>query len=241
MCRWVATCLLVGVVLPAQEKPAFEVASVRAHYPPDDRFSFDIAPSGRLTARNMTVWNLIREAYGRRDSQMTGGPAWIKTDGFDVVAQSAQPAPVERPRVLEMLRTLLEDRFRLRWHEDTRETAGYALRVAAGGPKLAPARPGGQSRMQRGNLAAPDMTLDSLCQIFEFDLARPVADQTRLTGSYAIELQWARQNPSAAEEPDTARPSLFTAVQEQLGLRLESAKVPVKIFAIDDAQRPSGN
>jgi len=70
------------------------------------------------------------------------------------------------------------------------------------------------------------MSLESLCQIFEFDLLKPVVDQTGLTGTYAIELQWARQNPSPAPEPDTSRPSLFTAVREQLGLRLDSAKLP---------------
>ncbi|HZL56205.1 MAG TPA: TIGR03435 family protein [Bryobacteraceae bacterium] len=232
--------LFFAALLCAQDKPAFEVASVRAHGPDDGRFSFDIKESGRLTTRNMTVWNLIREAYGQRDSQMTGGPAWIKTEGFDVAAQPGGGAPVERSRVLHMLQALLEDRFHLRWHEQIRETSGYALRLAAGGAKLGPAKEG-RPRLQMGNLSDPRMTLESLCQILEFDLGKPVADQTELHGTYAIELQWAREKLSAAEEPDTSRPSLFTAVREQLGLRLEPAKVPVKTFAIDEVERPSEN
>jgi uncharacterized protein (TIGR03435 family) len=210
---WARAFLLSLCVLSAQERPAFEVASVRAHSGGDGAFSIDIADSGRLTARNMTVWNLIRQAFGWRDLQMTGGPPWIKTDGFDVVAEAGQSAPVERSRVKNMLQVLPEDRFRLRWHEQVRETAGYALRVASGGPKLAPAKDGpGRTRM--GDLSDPHMSLDSLCQILEFDLAKPVVDQTGLSGTYAIQLQWARMNPSAAQDPDTSKPSLFTAVQE---------------------------
>jgi uncharacterized protein (TIGR03435 family) len=113
--------------------------------------------------------------------------------------------------------------------------SAYALKVDTGGSKLAPAKEG-QARMQIGNLHAPSMTLDSLCQILEFDAGRPVVDQTGLTGPYAIDLRWAR-----GTDADTTLPSLFTAVREQLGLRLESAKLPVKVFVIDDAQRPSGN
>src|SRR5213076_1925186 len=106
----------------AQEKPAFEVASIRAHSPSDGSFSFDIKESGRLTVRSMTLWNLLRIAYGWRDSQMTGGPAWIKAEEFDIVAQAGEPPPVARSRVLDMLKGLLADRFHLRWSEQVRET-----------------------------------------------------------------------------------------------------------------------
>jgi len=231
--------LLMSSAIAAQEKPAFEVASVRAHSPVEDSFSFNITASGRLTVRNMSLWNLAREAYGWRDSQITGGPGWLKTTGFDIVAQ-AQPAPVERARVLSMLQTLLEERFEFRWHPQIRETGGYALRVDAKGAKLAPPKEG-QARMQRGNLLAPSLTLESLCQILEFDLARPVVDQTGLSGPFAIELKWAREGQSAADSSDSSLPSVFTAVREQLGLRLEAAKLPVKMFVIDDAKLPTAN
>ena len=235
-----AACLLFGTIVSAQEKPAFEVASIRAHSPDDGAFSFDLKESGRLTVRNMTVWNLIRQAYRVRDSQMEGGPPWIKTAGFDIVAQPPQAVPAERARVMEMLQSLLHERFHLRWHEDVRATSGYALRVAPGGSKLAPAKDG-QSRLRKGDISAPSMTFESLCQILEFDLGKPVVDQTGLTGSYGIELRWDPVNPSTPQEPDTTRPSLFTALREQLGLRLDSAKVPVKILVIDEAQQPTEN
>lgn len=224
----------VACVLCAQERPAFEAASIHASPPGDGRFGFHLTDGGRLTVQNMTMWNLLRQTYGWRDNQIIGGPAWIRSDGFDIQAEPG--APVGRDRAIEMLKTLLEDRFHVRWHPDTREMSAYALKVDAGGSKLAPAHDG-PSRMQMGNLSAPSLTLDSLCQILEFDTSRPVVNQTGLTGPYAIELHYARDTAAA----DTSLPSVFTAVREQLGLRLESAKLPVKMFVIDDAQRPSEN
>ncbi len=224
----------IACTLSAQDKPVFEAASIHPSAVADGSFGFNIAHGGRLTVSNMTVWNLLRQTYGWRDNQIVGGPAWIRSEGFDI--QAAPAAPAGRPQAIEMLKALLEDRFHLRWHPDTREMSAYALKVDTGGSKLAPAHEG-QAVMQMGNLKAPSMTLDSLCQILEFDAGRPVVDQTGLTGPFAIELHYARNTAVA----DTMLPSVFTAVREQLGLRLESAKLPVKVFVIDDVQRPSGN
>src|SRR6185312_4327506 len=168
--RWIVWLAAV-CALWAQDRPAFEAASIHESAPGDGRFAFDLTDGGRLTAQNMTVWNLLRQTYGWRDSQMIGGPSWIKSDGFDI--QAAPSAPVERDRAIEMLKTLLADRFHIRWHADTREMSAYALRVDTGGSKLAPARDG-KASMQMGNLRAPSMTLDSLCQILEFDAKLPV-------------------------------------------------------------------
>lgn len=227
-------CLAMTFVVFGQERPAFEAASIHASAAGDGGFGFHLTDGGRLTVQNMTVWNLLRQTYGWRDNQIIGGPAWIKSEGFNI--EAAPSAPVGRDKAVEMLKTLLEDRFHVRWHPDTREMPAYALKVDTGGSKLAPAREG-QADMRMGNLKAPSMTLDSLCQILEFDAGRPVVDQTGLAGPYAIELHYARD----AAVTDTSLPSLFTAVREQLGLRLEAAKLPVKVFVIDDALRPSGN
>ena len=235
-----ASLLLCAASLSAQQTPAFEVASIKPHAANEGSFSFEIEDSGRLTVRNMTVWNLARQAYGWRDSQIAGGPSWLRTEGFDIIAQPGLIAPVPRSRVLEMLQSLLKERFQFQWHEEVRATAAYALRVAPGGPKLAPARDG-VPKMQIGNLSAARITMESLCQIFEFELAKPVVDQTGLSGSFAIELQWAREKASLGPEPDLSLPSLFTAVRERLGLRLEPEKLPVKMFVIDEVQRPTSN
>ena len=228
--------------LPAQEKPAFEVASIHANVSSEIGQSFfELNGVGRLTARNAVVWDLIRQAFGLRDSQMAGGPAWIKSDGFDIQAKASTNATgVERPRMLQMLQTLLEDRFHLRWHHEMREMTVYALRVAPGGHKLDPATEGPRS-MRTGSVSAPSLTPESLCQILEHETRRLVVDQTGLKDSYAIELQWARDIAGGTPDLDTSRPSLFTAVKEQLGLRLDPAKLPVQVFVIDEARRPDEN
>lgn len=242
--KWFAlSALVILSTLRAQEKPAFEAASIHANTSSEIGQSFfDVSGAGRLIARNMDVWDLVRLAFGMRDSQMAGGPRWIKSDGFDIQATaSAAGSSVARPRVLQMLQALLEDRFHLRWHNEMREMNVYALRVGAGGPKLAPAKEGQSVRAQMGELNIPSITMESLCQILEHETRRLVIDQTQLKDSYAISLQWAREAAMGAPEPDTSRPSLFTAVQEQLGLRLESSRLAVKVFVIDDVQRPGEN
>ena len=240
--KWFRTLALVLLsALWAQEKPTFEAASIHANKSSEAGQSFfDLNGAGRLTARNMVVWDLIRHAFGLRDTQMAGGPAWTKSEGFDIQATaSADATAVERSRALQMLQTLLEERFHLRWHDEMREMTVYALRVAPGGPKLAPTKEGQPGSVRMGNLSVPSMTLATLCQILEHETRRLVVDQTGLKDSYAIELQWTRDVAGGTPEPDTSGPSLFTAVQQQLGLRLESAKLPVRIFKIDEVQRPS--
>src|SRR5215831_18162050 len=141
----------------------------------------------------MDVWDLVRRAFGLRDSQMAGGPAWIKSEGFDIQATaSATGSKAPRPQALQMLQTLLENRFHLRWHNESREMSVYALRVATGGLKLAPAKEDLSRRMQMGDLSVPSMTMESLCQILEHETRRLVIDQTELKGFYAIQLKWAR-------------------------------------------------
>jgi uncharacterized protein (TIGR03435 family) len=244
--KWfgLSTLMLLSV-LWAQEKPAFEAASIHANISSEiGQCFFDLSGAGRLIARNMDVWDLVRLAFGLRDRQMAGGPVWIKSEGFDIQGTaSATGTAVARPRALLMLQSLLEDRFHLRWHNEMREMAVYALRVATGGPKFVPAKEGQSGRMQMGDFSVPSMTMESLCQILEHETRRLVIDQTQLKDSYAIQLQWARDaaKDTSASELDASRPSLFTAVQEQLGLRLESARLAVKVFVIDEVQRPSRN
>jgi uncharacterized protein (TIGR03435 family) len=231
---------MAGVIW-AQERPAFEVASVKANPSGEGSFSIDIAPSGRLTVRNMTLWNLIRSAYKLRDGQLAGGPPWIKTQGFDIQAKPPGEQPVAGPEVWRMAQTLLVERFQLKSHRETREQPGYELVVDSRGAKLAPAGEG-RALTKFGDLNDPKMTMESLCQIIEFDVARPVINKTGLTGPYAIKLQWASDRaPKGEASADSPLPSLFTAIRETLGLKLENARVPVEVMVIESAERPAGN
>jgi uncharacterized protein (TIGR03435 family) len=234
--------VLVAFLCFAQEKPAFEVASVKPNPGgPETGFSVKIEPSGRVTFRNMSLWNLIRNAYALRDLEMAGGPPWIKDRRFDIQAQPAPgAASIPREQVLRMLQTLLEDRFRLKWRRESREQPAYGLTVGRAGPKLLPAHEG-QERRRLGDLDVPSMSLDEVCQILEFELGRPVVNRTNLSGPFAIRLEWASERAPAVGSPDASQPSVFTAVQEQLGLRLEAIRTPVDVFVIDSVEAPSEN
>jgi len=147
-----------------QDKPVFEVASIKPNLGgPDSGFSFDIAPSGRVTARNVEIKTLLRFAYGLRDWQIPEVPQAINSRRFDV---QAQPAPgsvaIPNEQVRQMLQRLLEDRFQLKWHRESRPSRSYALTIAEHGSKLPPGEEG-RARTRMGELDAPSMTIESLC------------------------------------------------------------------------------
>ena len=137
-------CLFAIAAAGAQEKPpAFEVASENANPGGDGSFSIDVAPSGRLNIRNMNVRILIREAYHLRENQIAGGPSWVNTQGFDIQGKPPGEQPVPSQRVFQMLGTLLEERFQLKSHRETREQPGYELVADSRGASLRlPARAG---------------------------------------------------------------------------------------------------
>ncbi len=234
--RLAALLFLAGCCL-AQPAPAFEVASIKLNPDgPETSFSYDISPSGTFSTRNVTLWTLLRFARGLRDLQISGAPPWAKTQGFDIQAQPAGLIP--RDQVLLMLQTLLQDRFQLKAHNEIRQVPAYALTVASGGARLTPAS-GEEARTLRiGNINSASITVASLASMLEFDLGRPVVDRTGLTGSFTIHLEWAPEKDLAAGSP---LPSSFTAVQEQLGLKLESTRAPVETLVIDSVQMPSAN
>jgi uncharacterized protein (TIGR03435 family) len=234
-----AITLITASVCFAQEPPSFEVASIKPNREgPFGDLSQDISPNGMFTARNVPLKDLVRLAYGLRDLQISGAPAWSKTQGFDIQARpAANGATWPRAQVLRMLQGLLEDRFQLKAHRENRDVPAYALTLGRRGPTLLPPREGAQ-RGRFGDLDMPSMTLKSLCEVLEFELGRPVVDQTGLPGSFAIRLQWASER---APVPDTSRPSLFTAIQEQLGLKLDATRAPLEMFVIDGVEQPSEN
>jgi uncharacterized protein (TIGR03435 family) len=226
----------------AQTRPAFDVASIRATSDgPETGVAWDYPPNGGFRGRNYTVWSMIRAAYGLTDLQLSGGPDWITKEGFDIEAQPAQSgAEITREQTRQMMQTLLEDRFHLKLHKETRELPAFALQVAKGGAKLPPVSSGPQKTIL-GDLDMPSMSLKQLGSMLEFELGRLIVDQTGLQGNFAIKLRWATERPQTAGASDPTLPSLFTALQEQLGLKLESLRGPVEVLVIDKVERPSEN
>jgi uncharacterized protein (TIGR03435 family) len=244
-------CMVPGIY--CQESPAtFEVASVKPN--PDLGGLFRYLPNGGIHFIGVRFKSLVSIAYGVRPFQVIGGPGWIDTDGYEIDARppidSANPADPatlsrEQRKVGERLRGLLADRFRLTVHRETREQPVYALVVAKGGSKLREPADKSQNfiRGGHGTIVGQSVGLRLLVLNLSNQLDRQVIDKTGLTGSYDFELKWTPDTgPDGSPPPsDTDAPSLFTALSDQLGLRLESTKGPVEVWVIDGVQRPSLN
>jgi uncharacterized protein (TIGR03435 family) len=249
----------------------FEVASIKPSAPDARGTSITLKPPNGMEATNAPLRMLITFAYNIRDFQLSGGPGWTGTERFDILAKAERSPNSESvpddPRKMtdaqrakkqeemrERVRALLAERFQLTIHHETREAPVYALVVAKGGSKLqavqeAPDGPMGL-RGGRGQLTGMAAALPMLANVLSTQLGRPVIDKTELKGKYDFKLEWTPdpgqgpQPPAGVEvppPPDVEGPSIFTALQEQLGLRLESQKGPVETIVIDRVEKPSGN
>ncbi len=210
--------------------------------------SIRIEPGGRFIATGMPIWPLIMKAYGVRDFQLAGDVDWKYSQRFDIAAKP--DGEVSDEKVLLMLQALLADRFKLKLHRETKEMQVYVMTVAKNGPKngpkltaAEPSETGGIRIRGMGRLAGISASTLQLAEGLS-DLAlngrhfldRPVLDRTGLSGVYNFNLEW---TPEGA--PDPFGPSIFTAIQEQLGLKLETQKAPVEILVIDRLEKPTGN
>jgi uncharacterized protein (TIGR03435 family) len=238
----IAMATLTPAQPPGSEKPAkFEVASVKPAAA-EGFFTMNFLPGGGISARNMTVHNLLRNAYGLQDYQISGGPGWIDSAGFDIQARAAaSPSEPTREQVRGMMQALLADRFHLVVHREIRQLPIYTLAVGKGGPRLQAADIDlGPPKSMIGQMVVRRMSMTTLGDILAFDLKRPVKDETGLEGEFAFKLEW---TPGLGESDSgpSSRPSLFTAVKEQLGLKLESAKGPIDVLVIDSVEKPTEN
>ncbi len=219
---------------------------------------------GRLTATNVSVRALILQAFHIKDFQLTGGPAWLADERFDIVAKT-EDATISDDQLWQLLQPLLADRFRFRFHRVAAQLPVYALVTAKGGPKLkdhalpADLKDGGKDEATvsgrtsgtKSSLQAVKISTAKLADILGGHLDRTVIDRTGLKGNYDLKLDWAEERQgeplmqslltSLQADLGMSGPTLFTAVQEQLGLKLESAKGQVETIVIDGAERPSTN
>lgn len=199
---------------------------------------------GRFIAHGVTAQYLVAIAYGLQKFQILGGERWVDGERFDVEAKlEEQSAGNGNER--SMIKLLLADRFQLQVHQETRESPVYALVVATGGPKIKAVTTQGGVNVRAGTLASTGMPIGLVASLLGTRLGRTVIDQTNLKGRYAIDLRWTPEPgelPSDSEgttpSPDLSGPSIFTAVQEQLGLKLVSTKGPSGFLVIDHIQKP---
>jgi len=289
---WLVVLAVLVVAIPifsqrsAEVKPSFEVASIKPADPGQRGSSIMNQPGGRLVTKGMPLRALMTFAYRVRDFQIVGGPGWLTTDRWDIEARAeegsiAQPLGPPDPNTPDpmaiRLQSLLEERFRLKTHRDTRELPIYELSIGKGGSKAKlsedqspyrppepgaaqppPAQRGGamprfSMRVGRGSLEAVSVDVSNIVQTLASVLGRTVVDKTGLKGLYDVKLQWTPDPvagglggppvPAGAEPPpsDPNGPSIFTAVQEQLGWKLDSAKGPVDVLVIDGVEKPAEN
>jgi len=241
-------------------RPQFEVVSVRQNTAAPGLVDLHFYPGGRFTAANMPLSLLIDMAYGVGTAQEHRVPGWINSDSarYDITAK-AQGDP-DRTQMYAMMRTMLEDRFQLQAHREKKETTVYALTVAKGGARLT-ANKSGCVDATPGDLA-PSSTSAPVCGYFAIlpngleamkvkmgglagaltnirEIGRSVIDKTGITSTFDVHIRWTPAGSSAVA--DNSGPSIFTALEEQLGLKLESQKGTDEIFVIDHIERPTEN
>jgi bla regulator protein blaR1 len=235
--------------------PTFEVASVKPADPHASGMQFEVTIADGLTATHISVGTLIQISYNLKPFLILGSPRWLDSEEFAIVAKPpAGTPPANPPKITDdfrgRVRALLADRFRLSVHHETREMPVYVLVVAKNGPKLKVGDPKQAFQLKRAGggriLNQGGAKIGLLVTLFANYFDRPVLDETGLTGLYTFDLTWTPDAlPSAPGQPQTANaadpggPSLFTALQEQLGLKLESTRRPVEVLVIDRVERPT--
>lgn len=251
---------LAGLILSAAvvfAQTGFEVVSIKPSDPLSNNMHIGVAPGGGFEARGVTLRTLIQQAYDVRDFQISGGPGWIGTDKYDIVTKDEAKGPSEadlvkmtdaqrnefRDRLLGKVQLLLADRFQLKVHRETKEMPVYVLTVAKSGSRLQAATDeGGGSNLSsrraddgKSQLTGKNLPVANLARFLSGQVGRTVIDKTGLAAKYDFQMNY------APDMGDITGPSLFTALQEQLGLKLDSGKGPVEVVVIDSVEKPSAN
>jgi len=239
-------CLASARFFVAAEQLFFEAASIHLNDSGSRFAGMSIYKGGRFTATNVTVKRLIIASYKIQGYQIVGGPPWMDSDHYDITAKSESEANQEQ--VAEMIKALLGDRFKLKSHHEVKELPVYELDVAKGGSKLKTNTDGGdnhKSSTSRGKITGQNVPLETFVTLLSNQLDRLVVDKTGLKGNYDLQLEWSPDLSRAATATDAPPPpdgtSIFTAIQEQLGLRLEAGKTAADAVVIDALERPSEN
>lgn len=239
--------------------PAFDVASVKPNLSGTGGFSMGTS-HGRLTATNVPVRMLILKGFHAKEFQVSGGPGWLGTERYDIVAKTENPG-INDDDLWLLLQPLLTERFKLRFHRETKQLPVYSLVVAKSAAKLkthADAPDGkdeptvsGRFSGGKASLTASKTSMPKLADMLGDHMDRTVVDNTRLRGNYDFKLEWSQDHPgepigasvlgSVEESLGLSGPTIFTALEEQLGLKLESAKGAVEVIMIDGAEKAAGN
>jgi len=232
----------------------YEVATIKPAPPDAQNQPYRVRP-GQVEILNRTLVNLIQEAYNLHSSQIVGAKGWIDSERYDINGKPAAAGNPNLEQLRQMLRNLLADRFQLKFHMEEKELPVYAITIGKTGQHKLTASPvqrplGGGDFRGPGAYAGRSATIANLAEALQsVVLDRPVVDQTGLTGRFDFLLRWkpdefqyGGRGGSLPKPPDAdSLPDLFTAFQEQLGLKIEATKAKAQVFVIESAQKPSAN
>jgi uncharacterized protein (TIGR03435 family) len=231
----VFVCVSPALLQSATARGEFDVASIRKPNPSGDRGTNMSTNGGTLIMHNATLQFCIIAAYGVQESLIEGGPAWINSERYEILAKAADSA--QNGQLLPMLQSLREDRFKLKVHREARQRPIYTLTVAKNGPKLHPSESGepflGRRGLAGGPITGRKASMAGFAATLSGLVGRKVIDQTGLSGVYDFTLEFAP--PDVVDSP---LPALVTALQEQLGLRLKATSGTVEVLVVDHAEKP---
>lgn len=242
--------------MAADANPGIEVATIKPSKP-GAHMMFQIA-GNRLRMSNVSLQDLIMFAYDLEPKQIVNAPSWFSSDTYDIEIQPDQPGVPSKEQWHSILQKLLAERFQLKFHTEQKVLSVYILIVAKGGPKMARSdiqklqgRGGPEGALIRpGRINAQGMSMADLTHALRSIFDRPVVDQTGLSGLWNLNLKWTPDETQAgmmrgpqpvSDDSADAPPPLFTALREQLGLKLESGKAQVPVFVFDSVEKPSAN
>jgi uncharacterized protein (TIGR03435 family) len=232
--------------MAADARPSFAVATIKPHDPDSPRQGFEVN-GDRFSILDVSVVTMMTYAYSINRHQVGDGPNWLGETRYDIVGRADIEGEPNLRQQQEMLQKLLADRFALRFHKEEREMDVYALRIAKGGPKLTPAadpkakfdeHANGRGLETTRTYTSASLSDFVLVEQF-FYTSRPLVDQTGLMGRYDFKLNYTYDEVHNTDP--NAPPGLFTAIQEELGLKLESTKAPVEVFVVDHVENASAN
>jgi len=238
-----------GAAMAKDADPDWDVVTVKARDPNDANGNSSIGMKGSQFALvNRTVEAMLQAGYGVQKTQIVGAPHWIETERWDVQGVPDVPGRPSLKQMQSLIRKVLAERFGLKLHRESKELSVYAITVAKGGEKMARSvgDPNGvpdENDSQNNGLVTmrvTNMSMGELAMIFQFFLDRPAVDQTGLAGRYDFQLKWT-VDESRAPADGSAPPGLFTAIQQQIGLKLEAVKAPAEVLIVDEVKRPSEN
>jgi len=242
-------------LMAADAKPTFEVATIKPSVPDSPGQAINVGRGGgnAFTTLNTPVSELIKFAYGIHGKQVTGGPAWLESDKFDILAKPDTAGIPNVTQLRTMVQKLLAERFGLEFHREKKELAAYVITVDKAGVKMSKAEGNGVNLPGFGGrgpgaVGVQNATMAEFADFLQARiLERPVVDQSGLTDRYNFTLEWKPDptqlgpTPPALPQNIEDRPDFMTAARQQLGLKIEASKAPVEVLVIDKVIKPTEN